>query len=59
MDSRRGTAGTSASPIGRVEKEKVVGGLGVLGLQAWTLLSMVPLAPQRAEMQLPVPSVVW
>lgn len=47
------------SPIGGVEKEKVVWGAGVVGLHAWTLLSMVPLGPQRAEMQPPVPSVVW
>ena len=46
-------------PIGNVEKEKVVVGAGVLGPQAWTLLSMVPLAPQRAEIQPPMPSVVW
>lgn len=51
--------GVSASPIGGVEKEKVVSGGEVVGLQVWTLLSMVPLAPQWAEMQPPVPSVVW
>lgn len=45
--------------IGGVEKEKVVWGTEVVGLQVWTLLSMVPLAPQWAEMQPPVPSVVW
>lgn len=43
---------------GDVEKEKVLGGLGVVGLQAWTLLSTVPLALQWAEMQPPRPSVV-
>lgn len=47
-----------ALPIGGVEKEKVVWGVEVVGLQVWTLLSMVPLAPQMAEMQPPVPSVV-
>lgn len=41
------------------EKEKVVGGAGELEPQACTVLSMVPLGPQRAEMQPPVPSVVW
>lgn len=47
-------------PLGGVdEKEKVVGGAGELGLQATTVLSMVPLGPQRAEMQPPVPSAVW
>ena len=49
----------SALPNGVVEKMKVVWGVRGVGLQASTLLSMVPLAPQRAEMQPPVPSVVW
>lgn len=44
---------------GDVENTKVVWGVGVAGLQAETPLSMVPLAPQRAEMQPPVPSLVW
>lgn len=44
---------------GGVEKEKVVGGVGVVELQVSTLLSMVPLALQCAEMQPPMPSVVW
>lgn len=48
----------SALPIG-VEKAKVVWGVGVVALQSSTLLSMVPLAPQWAKMQPPVPSVVW
>lgn len=48
-----------ALPSGDVENTKVVWGVGVAGLQAETPLSMVPLAPQRAEMQPPVPSLVW
>lgn len=47
-----------ASPAGGVEKEKAVWGAGLVVPQLWTVLSMVPLAPQRAEMQPPVPSVV-
>lgn len=45
--------------VGGVEKEKVVWGAGLVVPQPWTVLSMVPLVPQRAEMQPPVPSVVW
>lgn len=47
-------------PLGGVveEKAKVVGGTGELGLQACTVRSMVPLGPQRAERQPPVPSAV-
>lgn len=45
-------------PAGGVEKEKAVRGVGLVVPQPWTVLSMVPLAPQRAEMQPPVPSVV-
>lgn len=42
-----------------VEKEKVVGGVGVVELQMSTVFSMVPLALQYAEIQPPMPSVVW
>ena len=48
----------SALPSEGVEKEKVVGGAGVVELQVYTLLSMVPFTEQRAEMHPPVPSVV-
>lgn len=42
-----------------VEKEKVVGGGGLVELQVSTILSMVPLSLQCAEIQPPMPSVVW
>lgn len=42
-----------------MEKEKVVGGAGLVALQGETPRSMVPLAEQRAERHPPVPSVVW
>lgn len=48
----------SALPTG-VEKEKVVGGVEVVEMQSSMVLSMVPLALQCAEIQPPVPSVVW
>lgn len=50
--------GVSALPREGVEKEKVVGGAGVVELQVYTLLAMVPFTEQRAEMHPPVPSVV-
>lgn len=46
------------TPREGVEKEKVVGGAGVVELQVYTLLAMVPFTEQRAEMHPPVPSVV-